>query len=188
MGKINLVYLIATIIILSQGCNHPLASNHQYSPDMLCTAAETTSERIYDCAANSLYALCRKSNIPIQYEECLELLPFTSKGNSMLEFKAALLCLDFQVEAQMLTIEELANIRVPATLLMPDTENMAQPYGHYLILWPLADGEIQILDYPREPIVLSTEHWIRHLKTAGIKKIPVLLCGKPSQSLEDMLS
>jgi len=121
----------------------------------------------------------------------LELLPPTNIGNSMLEFKAALLCLDFQVEAQMLTINELANIRVPSILLIPTPEKhyaaLERRFSHYVLLWPLADEKIQIINYPREPKDLSATHLVRHLRNIGIKKIPVLLCGKQGQSLGEML-
>lgn len=187
------IVIVCTIVITStffQSCTHPSLSN-QTNLDKPRPEASTASGRIYDCAANGLYALCSKSNIQITYEECCELLPFTNKGNSMLEFKAALVSLGFQVEAQRLTVDELANIRVPSILLMLPTESpyatLALSSGHYLVLWPLDEERIQILDYPREPIVLSMDYWSEHLHDIGVKNIPILLCGKEGQSLEDML-
>ena len=56
--------------------------------------------RVYDCAANNLYVLSRKAGIQITYQKCIELLPFTRQGNSMLEFKQALETLGFEVEAK----------------------------------------------------------------------------------------
>lgn len=74
--------------------------------------------RVYDCAANSLYVLSRKAGVQITYQKCIELLPFTHQGNSMLEFKHALETLEFKVEAQKLVVDELNNLRVPAVILV----------------------------------------------------------------------
>ena len=188
MLKITLTCTIASIFFL--GCTQALL-NTRTNFDKPSPVVGPASGRIYDCAANSLYSLCQRANIPISYKMCLELLPFSAEGNSMLEFKTALLALGFQVEAQRLTVDELANIRVPSILLMlspeyPDAK--AQPVtGHYLVLWPLDEESVQILDYPRAPVVLSTNYWIRHLQRIGVTDIPILLCGKEGQSLEEML-
>jgi len=109
----------------------------------------------------------------------------------MLEFKAALISLGFGVEAQRLTGGELANIQVPAVVLISAPENLEsarmQPAGHYLVLWPLDENSVQILDYPHEPIALSRDYWAAHLHRVGANSIPVLLCSKQGQMLEEML-
>jgi len=67
--------------------------------------------------------------------------------------------------------------------------NRAEPFlGHYLLLWPLEEGSVQIQNYPHEPVVLSIDYLIRHLRRIDVENIPVLLCGKQRQSLEEMLS
>jgi ABC-type bacteriocin/lantibiotic exporter with double-glycine peptidase domain len=130
-----------------------------------------------DCAANSLYALCRKAKIRVSHQECLKLLPLTDKGNSMLEFKNVLRSLGFQVEAQRLDVEEFADLRVPAIVLILPPYGAEANAGHYLVLWPLDGQTVQILDYPHHSVTISVDYWIRHLRRIGIENVPVLLCG-----------
>ena len=59
--------------------------------------------------------------------------------------------------------------------------------GHYLVALPLDAESVEILDYPREPTVLFTDSWISHLRSIGVKNIPVLLCGMRGQALDEML-
>jgi len=99
----------------------------------------------------------------------------------MLEFKSALLSLGFEVEAQKLNVNELANIRTPSVLLVLPPENLegrwAPAFGHYVVLWPLDEQRVRVLDYPRDSVTFSIDYLIRHLRTAGITNIPVLLCS-----------
>ena len=110
----------------------------------------------------------------------------------MLEFKNALISLGFQVEALRLTANELANIQVPIICLMLPYENIrnepeSAPIGHYLVLWPLNEESFEILDYPRKPLVVPRNYWIRHLRNIGTENIPVLLCDTERQALEKSL-
>jgi len=111
----------------------------------------------------------------------MELLPPRAGGNSTLEFKNALLSLGFDVEAQKIDVDELSNIQVPSVLLVLPTENLesgwAPSFGHYFVLWPLDKQRVRILDYPRESVVFSIDYLIRHLRSAGITNIPVLVCS-----------
>ena len=179
-------------VIFFCGCSLPSLSP-QNEPDRLSRTMRPAKGRIYDCAANSLYGLCRKSNIEISYNECLELLPHTSEGNSMLDFKGALMSLGFKVEAVKLTADEFAGLQVPAVVLvLPPPEARLGPHqstlGHYLVLWPLDDRAFEILDHPREPVRISRDYWVRHLRMTKIETLPVLLCGRQGQSLNEMLT
>lgn len=128
----------------------------------------------------------------ISYSECLELLPLQPTGNSMFEFKQALISLGFSVEAVRLSPQEFAGLRVPAVVLVlpprvswPDPQE--PPLGHYLVLWPLGNGMLEILDHPRKPISISITYWIRHLQMTKIENLSVLLCGRQVQRLDEML-
>jgi len=155
------------------------------------TACRSGSDgRMYNCAGNCLYALCQMSNIRVSYEECLSLLPLRSEVNSMLELKVALESLGFEVEPQRITVDELANIRVPTIILVLPLDNnkadqMQRVIGHYLVLWPTSDNKFQILDYPRDPIIVDIEHWIGYLRNIGLTNIPVLFCGRRDRAFEE---
>ncbi len=190
MVKATVVSIVVIASIFFAGCSRSsLTTQTELDKSSLPTC--TTHGQIYDCAANSLYSLCQKSDIPISYQLCLELLPLRQEGNSMLEFKSALLTLDFSVEAQRLTADELANIQDPTVVLISPPEKhepaKMQPAGHYLVLWPLDEISVQILDYPREPIAVSRDYWAAHLRRVGANSIPALLCGKQGQTLKEML-
>jgi len=184
MAKITITYAIVITSIFLLGCNRSSITNEP-TFDKPFPVLESASGRIYDCAANSLYFLCQMSNIKISYPECLNLLPFRREGNSMLEFKLALMSLGFKVEAQRINVDELYQIRNPAVILIIPQENLellkTQTFGHYFVLWPLDDKTLRIFDYPNEPVILSTEFWISHLHTIGVKEMPVLLCSKQDQ-------
>jgi hypothetical protein len=177
--KLAIIYTIVITSIFTLSCSS--SSPSQLSePDNILTG----KERIYECAANGLYALCRKSGISISYKDCLELLPPAPIGNSMLEFKAALMSLGFHVEAQRLTIDELTSIQLPAVILVFTLDSMElstvkPPPGHYFVLWPLDEHSVEVLYYPREPAVVSWNHWARFLHSVGDETIPSLLCSAP---------
>jgi len=106
----------------------------------------------------------------------------------MLEFKGVLEAIGFEVHAQRITVDELANIRAPTILLAlpvgtPEGTTAQPVQGHYLVVWPSDAESVEILDYPREPTVLFTDSWISHLRSIGVKSIPVLLCGKRAQKV-----
>lgn len=185
------LWLILFLFLFLTGCGSSSSYNQSDLTKSLASP-DTSHGRIYDCAANSLYALCTNANIQISYEECLELLPFTSQGNNMLELKGALIYLGFKVEAQRLTVDELAQVQVPAIILAaPQNQNEEFLFktcsGHFFVLWPMDDRTVKLIDYPRDPVILFIDDWIHHLHNIGVESVPALLCGKPGQPLEDMI-
>jgi len=109
MSKMTIVHTIVIAGIFSPACSLTSLRN-QTDLEESSPIVYANNGRTYHCAANSLYCLSRRSDIEISYQTCVELLPITTRGNSMLEFKEALESLGFNVEAQRLTAEELANI------------------------------------------------------------------------------
>jgi hypothetical protein len=185
------LWLILFLFLFLIGCGS-FSPYNQSNLTKLPASPNKSHGRIYDCAANSLYALCTNANIQISYEECLELLPFTPQGNNMLELKGALIYLGFKVEAQRLTVDELSQVRVPAIILAePKSQNegfVSTTYsGHFFVLLPMDNKTIKLIDYPRDPVILFIDDWISHLHNIGVENAPILLCGKPSQRLEDMI-
>ena len=149
------------------------------------------SGRIYDCGANSLFLVCRIFGIDASYKKCLEMLPLTPKGNSMLEMKQALESLGFNVKPLRIRFDEIANLRVPTimwayapkgTVVRKEAKNL----GHYLVVIPLDNDTLHVLDYPESPVILATHTWIKHLGGIGVEDIPIILCGLKSQKLSDM--
>ncbi|MFC1781822.1 DUF1573 domain-containing protein, partial [Planctomycetota bacterium] len=151
------------------------------------------NSRIYDCAANTLFVMCQISDVQVSYEKCLELLPITSKGNSMLEVKQALESLGFNVKPLSITTDEIANIRVPTIMwahppegdiVRKDSRNI----GHYIIVIPVDNNSVQVLDFPQSPVILPVQPWSRHLSSNGIENIPLILCGRKDQEFSEMFS
>ena len=60
--------------------------------------------------------MCRISDIDMSYKKCLELLPISSKGNSMLEMKQALESLGFSAKPLRIKVDEITNLHVPAIM------------------------------------------------------------------------
>jgi hypothetical protein len=76
---IAVILMVCTPIV---GCS--LLSVHQQGrPDELSAIASSDPSRSRPCAANSLYSLCRASDIPASQELCMELLPPKPEGNSI---------------------------------------------------------------------------------------------------------
>lgn len=187
----NALVGLAALSLFFLGCSSLDLHKHS-EPEISAAVRCRTKGQIYCCAANSLYALCRKCGIQVSYEQCLELLPMRREGSSMLEFKVVLESMGFEVQAQRITVDELANIRVPAILLAlpvetPEETRSQVLQGHYLVVWPLDTESVEILDYSRGPAVVFTDLWIDHLHSIGVKSIPILLCGKRGQALDEML-
>ena len=145
-------------------------------------------DRVYVCAANTLFLLCRLSNMQIPYNRCLELLPISPQGNSMLQMKRALQSAGFSVEALRVSPDELTQISVPAVVLASEprsADDAAKP-GHYFAVRPLSAGTVQVIDFPETPLVLDREDWGRHLTSKGVNDIPILLCGQGCLDLTNM--
>jgi len=137
----------------------------------------------FDCAANSLYVLCARYDMNIPYDDCTRLLPKSSKGNNMLEFKNALQHLGFNVRAEQFSADQSGDMNLPCiVLLMPSGINaIGRPprtIGHYLVLWPVDAEKIEILDYPRPPVIISRNYWGKHLQTVGIESVLALICDR----------
>jgi len=182
IGKRSSFYAVVILIFLIGGCVTPSlksVSKTQQSPASRKSCKSARPE--FDCAASSLYGLSSKSEINLSYDRCLRLLPRSSKGNNMLEFKRVLEKLQFNVIAEKFTADELADINTPCILLLypPVSDSASQsskPLGHYMVLWPTAEDKFEIIDYPRPTSILKKEYFIKHLQTVGINDIPVLLC------------
>lgn len=181
MLKTAITIIIIITIICVQGCRS-LKLDRQANSGKLSQTVFHPHEGLRRCAADSLYALCTESNIPVSQQLCMELLPPSHQGNSMLEFKKALLSLGFEVEARRLSVDELTTIHVPSVLLILPLQTLQDtwgpPLGHYIVLWPLDEENVRILDHPRDPFVLSMGYLAHLLRDAGITNIPVLFCGK----------
>lgn len=90
--------------------------------------------RLYDCAANSLYLFCSLTNNKISYDKCIELLPMTDKGNSMLELNNALQKCGFETEAKTIKSEDIIKVKSPSIVLnypenSGDTLNISKRSG-----------------------------------------------------------
>jgi hypothetical protein len=153
--------------------------------------ADPRVQRVYDCAANSLYVLCRKMGVATSYDRCMQLLPITSEGNSMLAVKQALIGLGLQVEAMRVSVDELADVSEPAIVWISferQEPGANRLFGHYFVLWPISEGVVLVLDYPQEPMLLSVDLWIRYLHSTPTKDLVVLLCQRPGAPADRAVS
>jgi hypothetical protein len=151
-------------------------------------AAEQVASVLYDCGANALFVLGEVSEKHPTYEQCLEFLPLRDDGNSLLECQEAARKLGFSVEAVKLAPHELAGLRCPAIILeTPDLAGRQSRIGHYFVIRPLSKGNIQVLDFPRPPKILAAADWAAYLRQIKAPQLTALVCGKPGQTLEDML-
>jgi len=177
--------VLGVLILLCAGCfsSSSISQNARHK-----TVPETCelNATLFDCGASSLYGLCTRSGINISYDDCVRLLPKSSKGNNMLEFKNALQHLGFNVRAEQFSADQSGDLNLPCiVLLMPSGINaIGRPpgtIGHYLVLWPADAEKVEIIDYPRPPVIISRNYWGKHLQTVGIKTIPVLICDWQKQ-------
>lgn len=154
------------------------------------TAATTSqstqpSKRIYSCGANSLFVLSKLMDRPATYVECATLLPIHDTGNTMLEVRDAVQAIGLQTRAMRLGPHELQRVRVPCIAWLPPLFNRTvvqgdHVTGHYIVIRPVSDGKIQILNYPEHPTTVDVIAWGKHLESLGIEGIPVLLCARDS--------
>ena len=192
--KRNLIYYAYCVFFLNQVFLLNVETSFaNASVGKLRDLATQRVERIYDCGANSLFLLCRISGVDASYKKCLELLPISSKGNSMLEMKQALESSGFNVEALRIKIHEIANLRVPTLMCVHPPKDAIvhkkfKNLGHYLVVVPLDNSTVQIIDYPRAPVIFPTQIWIKHLSSVGITDFPIILCGTKNQVLSEMFS
>ncbi len=174
--------LSAHILLFTACAPSSSVSNNSYNEPArkICSPIDLS----FDCAASSLYGLCKKSGINISYKDCVAILPRSEQGNSMLEVKRALQTVGFEVSAEKLSISQSGEINTPCVVLLfpPGTDTVggrhSRAMGHYLVLWPVDSNKIEIIDYPRPVFVLSRDYWVRHLKTVGIRSFSALLCTR----------
>jgi ABC-type bacteriocin/lantibiotic exporter with double-glycine peptidase domain len=172
--------IMSTISIA--GCIQSPSNTHGVSQPQ-SSAKCKMADPAYDCAASSLYGLCTKFDVNISYDNCVQLLPKGSKGNNMLEFKQVLQSLGFNVKAERFSAEQSGDVNLPCiVLLIPSGINtiggQPGPIGHYMVLWPVDAEKLEILDYPRPPVIISRNYWGKHLQTIGIDNVPMLICDR----------
>lgn len=174
--------LIVLGMFLCMGCTSSSFSQNTVQESISQTCKMNTPS--FDCAASSLYSLCVKYDMNIPYDDCVHLLPKSSKGNNMLELKQVLQRRGFKVRAEELSAEQSGDVNLPCiVLLMPSGINAVgrppRTIGHYLVLWPVDSEKVEILDYPRSPFTVNRNYWGKHLQTVGVNTVPVLVCDRP---------
>lgn len=156
-------------------CMRPPIMSAQTS-DMTSQPVET--EHAYTCAAESLYVIARICEHPLSYKRCIDLLPTSSKGNSLLELKRGMQSAGLQVQAEEIQTEDLQSLKSPAVML--EYGDRDQPLGHFAVLRPFADQRIQILDFPHDPAILRREDLVSLLKNNGNDVIRLLISPAPA--------
>jgi hypothetical protein len=148
---------------------------------------------IYDCAATSLYVMANLSGKSLTYERATELLPVNHEGNSLAQVSSAVDAVGFTSEVVSMAPNELVGLQVPMIGLETPSDAPGGEWtrrdrvGHYIVVRPLEGGLVQLLDYPREPVVLAVDDWIAHLNNVGVGQLRAVLCGAPGQELEQMV-
>jgi len=145
-------------------------------------ATTYNQDRLYDCAANSLYLFCSLTNNKISYDKSIELLPMTDKGNSMLEFNNALQKCGFETEAKMIKSEDIIKVKSPS-IVLHYPKNKANKPGHFFIIIP-HDNKITIYDYPQEVHTYPADFLVSSLKQNNINEFPIVMC-KTKRKLEE---
>ena len=176
-GVLLLVSYVITASSVASGNAEPSGRD-------LCMFADPNTHRIYDCAASSVFVLCRKLRRDVSYAECVRLLPIAEEGSSALDVKHALATLRFQIESFRVSVDELAAVQDPAIVWISfggDELTPRQRLGHYFVLWPLSEGVVQVLDYPQEPATLSVDYWVEYLRSTTVQDLVVLLCRRQGQ-------
>lgn len=171
---------IVSLVILCGGCHTP-AEKELSASVAQGSSGKNTSKLASGCAANSLYALCSRANLKLSHQQCMKLLPARREGNNMLEYKMALDSLGFRVQAQWLSASEFNTLDIPAILLVPclgktQPNGFEGSIGHYLVLWPLDNEAVEILDRPCNRPILTRRYWVKHLQRTGLEQILALLC------------
>jgi hypothetical protein len=132
--------------------------------------------------------------VKVSYGQCLNLLPISPQGNSMLEIKKALDGLGIAPMAIRIRIPELSGLRVPAIVWTYPPKDAfvrskdSRKVGHYIVVVPLGDGRIKVLDYPDAPVMIRVSTWAQHLQSLGIENTLAVLCGRKGQNPEQLLS
>jgi len=138
--------------------------------------------RLYDCAANSLYLFCSLTNNKISYDKCIELLPMTDKGNSMLEINNSLQKCGFETEAKTIKSEDIIKVKSPS-IVLNYPKNKANKPGHFFIIIP-HDNKITIYDYPQDVQTYPADFLVSSLKQNNINEFPIVMC-KTKRKLEE---
>jgi len=161
------------------------------------SALETASPQgkeyitVYECAANCLYSISRLSDVDVTYEKCVELLPISPAGNSMLELKRALETFGFTVGGYKIDLFELQLINAPAIIYLDNPQErkigeVDSHIAHFAVYWPLGDGKVLIFDYPEKPRIYPVNSLIEHFEKLDIKELTLLVCNS-EKDLERVL-
>lgn len=145
----------------------------------------------FDCGANSIYIMAGLAGRPVSFAHALQLTPPNPAGNSLVEMRIALKTLGFEARAVKLTLVEILKLKVPAILLaLPPASkegaDIPRSIGHYFIVLPLGEDEVQILNYPRPPLVVSRQDLKETLAANSQVKYPAILCGTGAEIGEEM--
>ncbi len=133
----------------------------------------------FDCGTNSLYVLCQIGGKPLGYDRCIELLPISNEGNTLLDVKRAIQAAGFTVRAVEVDVAQIAGLRVPAVVLL--SQRQPGGLGHFIVLRPLANGKIQYLylDFPHaSPSVATPEEVAKSIEANGFQTLYLILCSK----------
>ena len=131
--------------------------------------------RLYGCAANSLWLYSHAEGHAVTYERALKRLPPTRDGNTVLELVHAMEGLGWKMEVSRCSPMGLAGLGSPAVVFIPPRSEASGALGHFFTLRPLAEGVVQVLDFPvRRPAILSEEQLALELQARGIDEVVVL--------------
>ena len=139
-------------------------------------ATTPNQERLYDCAANSLYLFCSLTDNKISYDKSIDLLPMTDKGNSMLEINNALQKCGFETEAKTIKSEDIIKVKSPS-IVFNYPKSKANKLGHFFIIIP-HDNKITIYDYPKEVQTYPADFLVSTLKQNNINEFPIIMCKR----------
>ena len=145
-------------------------------------ATTYNQDRLYDCAANSLYLFCSLTNNKVSYDKSIELLPMTDKGNSLLEFSNALQKCGYETKARTIKSEDITKVKIPS-IVLHYPKNRANKLGHFFIIIP-HDNKITIYDYPKETETYPAEFLVSMLKQNNINEFPIIMCTTKRKSRE----
>lgn len=146
--------------------------------------AKSADNRVYHCAASTLYALAQKDGLDLNYEQCEILLPRTSFGNSMLEFKKVLKSLGYDVKAYSSSPQEIADLEMTAVVLVGPAQNnfkiveQNQHRNHFLLISPVDQEHIEIIDYPKNRFTQERQQWAEKMRKRGVQSLPILICER----------
>lgn len=149
--------------------------------------AKGSELRVYDCAANSLFALDRLSGGTASYARCLELLPVADRGNSIAEVIQAARSLGYEPDARWFPAHRVPEIDGPAVVWLPGLEVRSatddrppRVLGHFLVVRPVTADAVQVIDYPaKSPAMIRRSEWAAVLTRKKDERWGVITFRKP---------